>query len=221
MESKNILLIIISACLVCSGCATLTGYQDGKTLSEGVTEINVSLNVGQSQPFNVEEDEFLDTFNRIFFPNIELSVRHGISEKLDAIVRLSTTSNIGAGFKYQLLGDHFSDYGIAVGAELQNWGFLVSQLWNIQIPLYTSIHPTEKVAIYFTPRYIYQFSSFGGRENWHYLGGNLGILLGRKHKFAIDAAYYRLGAEKISSVGLLSFGVGGKFVFGGKKSEKI
>jgi hypothetical protein len=215
MKQNARLLIIFISVISFTGCATLTGYQDGKTLPEGMTELNVSLNVGQSQPFDVDEDNVLDEFNRFFFPNIEVSARRSVANRLDAMVRLSTSFNIGAGLKYQISGDHQSRFAMSLGAEIQNFGLLTVGLWNVQIPLYTSIHPRENLAFYFTPRYIYQFSVYGGREGWNYLGGNAGLMTGRKHKLAIDFGYYRLGAAKVSSVGLLTVGVGGKFVFGG------
>lgn len=194
-----------------NGCATLTGYQDGKTVGEGNGEATISLNISKSPNYNEDEDIDLDNFPQFVFPNIEIGGRYGISEKADVTLRFNTNFNFSAGGKYQLIGDRASDFALSAGAEL---GSIALSLWNIQIPVYMSFHPNDNVAFYISPRYIHQINSFADINNWNYIGGNVGFLFGHRHKFGIDAGIYQANPSGVKKIGLSSFGVGGKFVFG-------
>jgi len=198
-----------------SGCASLTGYQDGKSVGKGNVEAAISLNFSQSPEFKefVEPNTVISEITTFGFPNIELAGRYGAFEKLDVTMRLNTYLNAGVGVKYQIVGNRLSDFALGLGAEIGTFGLSYS-LWNTQIPLFASFHPNEKFAFYISPRYIFQFSSLGDVKGWNYLGGNIGFLFGSRHKFGIDAGFYSVDAHGVSKVSLSSFGVGGKFVFG-------
>jgi hypothetical protein len=203
-----------------SSCASLTGYQDGKTLGTNNFELTTSANFSQSPTFldlidSVSADE-IPTFG---FPNIEIGGRYGVIEKLDLTLKMNTNLNIALGAKYQFLGDKHSKFALSSGVELGTFG-LVTNLWNIQIPLYASFHPTEKFAIYASPRYIYQFTSLAGLIDWNYYGGNIGLMFGSKHKFAIDAGFYKVGVAGVRKIALNSFGIGGKFYFGNDDDDQ-
>lgn len=218
-DNLFVLLLFTNSLIFFSGCASLTGYQDGRSIGEGNGEAMISLNFSQSPSFNdLEDSTGITEIPRFAFPNIEVGGRYGATEKLDVTLRLNTNLNIGVGTKYQVIGDRSSDFALGIGAEVGTFG-LITGLWNIQIPVFTSFHPNERFTIYANPRYIYQFTTIAGREGWSYLGGNIGLLFGSKHKFGIDAGFYQVGANGIQKVGLTSLGIGGKFVFGNNKSN--
>jgi hypothetical protein len=209
-------LFIFITLIYFSSCATLTGYQDGRTIGEGNGEAMISLNISKSPNYNEDEDIDLDNFPLFVFPNIEIGGRYGISEKADINLRFNTNFNFSAGGKYQLVGDRSSDFALSAGAEL---GSIALTLWNIQIPVYMSFHPNDNVAFYISPRYIHQFNSFAAINNWNYVGGNIGFLFGRRHKFGIDAGFYQANASGTKKIALSSFGIGGKFVFGNNMAD--
>lgn len=198
-----------------SNCASLTGFQDGRTVGQNNGEFSASLNFAQSPDFNDWEDQN-DSFGiipRIFFPSIELGGRYGIAEKVDLTLRLNTTLNIGLGAKFQVVGDRESQVALALGAEVGSIS-LISGLWNVQIPVYFSLHPQENFAWYLSPRYIYQFESYSGADfSLSYVGGNTGLLFGKRHKFGLDFGYYRVGSEG-DNIGIVQFGFGGRFALG-------
>ncbi len=208
---------LIAVCFICltgTGCASLTGYQDGRSVGEGNGEASVSLNFSQSPAFiDIEDSIEVTSIPRLAFPNLELGGRYGVSDKLDVLLKLNTNLNVGLGAKYQVVGDRMSPFAMALGAEVGTFGLVVG-LWNFQLPAYFSVHPNDRIAIYATPRYIYQFTTIGGVEGWNYIGGNAGILFGKKHKFGIDLGYYKVGTIDASTIGLFSLGMGGKFFFG-------
>lgn len=216
MKFFKFLLAALSIVVV-SSCASLTGFQDGRSLGEEAFEMTGSLNLSQSPDFFFDDEEVLDNF---FFPNIEIAGKYGATDKLDVGVKLNTNLNFSLTSKYQVLGDRQSNTALGIGADVGTFG-LISSLWNVQVPLYFSVHPTEKFTWYLTPRYIFQFGVADLANSIHYYGGNVGVLLGRKNKFGFDLGYYQLSNFSSFPVDLLTIGIGGRFVFGGKEEETM
>lgn len=200
--------------LFLASCASLTGFQDGRTVGRNNGEFYASLNVSATPNFDAWEDDSV-TVNvpTLTFPSLEFGGRYGVSEKVDLTLRLNTNLNVGIGAKFQVIGDRQSPFAMSLGAEVGSFGVVLGLL-NVQVPVYLSIHPSESFGWYLTPRYIRQFTTFAGVENGlSYLGGNTGILLGKRNKFGLDIGYYRLGGVE-NSIGLFQFGLGGRFAFG-------
>lgn len=212
----NYFSLLIVLVVLGNGCASLSGFQDGRTTGKGNGEFGVSFNVNASPDFNDLEAEVDSTtvdIPNLYAPNIELSGRYGVAEKFDIGLRLNTNLNVGISGKYQLVGDRTSKTALAIGAEVGTFG-LISGLWNVQVPLFFSLHPTEKFAWYLNPRYIHQFSAIGVDGSLNYIGGNTGLLFGNRNKFGIDIGYYSLGVEGGDRSGLLQIGLGGRFAIG-------
>jgi hypothetical protein len=211
------ILLLSGIAVFLTNCASLTGFQDGRTVGQNNVELSASVNFSQSPDFNDWEEEIENDSTNIpnfFFPNFEFGGRYGITDKVDISLRLNTNLNLGVGAKVQVLGDQESTAALSLGAEVGTFG-LLSGLWNVQVPVYFSLHPRENLAWYLSPRYIYQFSSFAGAENGlNYLGGNTGLLFGNRHKFGFDIGYYNVGADG-NSLGLIQIGIGGRFALGG------
>lgn len=201
--------------LLMSNCASLSGFQDGRTVGKDRADLSASLNLSQSPDFNDWEDQddsvSVDIPN-LFFPSLEFGGRYGVAENIDINMKLNTNLNISVGAKFQLLGGQESMTALAVGAEVGTFG-LVSGLWNVQVPVYFSLHPSERFSFYLSPRYIYQFTSYAGADNGlNYIGGNTGFLFGRRHKFGLDVGYYNVGNSDLDGgIGLLQIGIGGRF----------
>jgi hypothetical protein len=218
---KQIFFALFTAfiALLLTNCASLSGLQDGRTAGQGNGELGISLNLATSPDFNTIEDEGgLDTVVNVeipslFVPALEFGGRMGVGEKIDIGLRLNTSLNLGFNVKAQVLGDRESKTALSLGAEVGTFG-LVLGLWNVQVPVYFSVHPKENFTWYVTPRYIYQFATVAGIENGlSYLGGNTGILFGKRNKFGLDLGYYSLGADG-SRLGLINIGLGGRFALG-------
>jgi len=220
---KNLSLVLALAgiSLFLSNCASLTGFQDGRSVGKNNGEIMGSLNFSQSPDFDNWEDQgdSLDNVPNLFFPSIEFGGRYGVAEKVDITLRLNTNLNLGIGVKAQMLGDRESKAALALGAEAGTFG-LISGLWNFQVPVYFSVHPTENFAWYLTPKFVYQFTSYAGADNGlSYTGANTGLLFGKRNKFGLDLGYYRVGAEG-ESIGLFQVGIGGRFALGKEDAPK-
>lgn len=215
----NTLLFALSISVLFSSCASLAGFQDAKTIGENNGEVVASLNFSQSPDFiGLRDSSGASSIPFLVFPNIELGGRYGVLENLDVTLKMNTNLNLAIGAKYQFLGDQNSVFNMATGLDFGSFG-LFSGLWNVQVPLYMSVHPKENLSIYLAPRYIYQFSSYGNLIHWNYVGGNFGLLFGKKNKFGLDVGLYGVGTKYTQRHPLFTFGVGGKFVISGNKNK--
>jgi hypothetical protein len=219
---KNVFFLIASLFLL-NGCASLSGFHTGKTVGENNGEILLSLNLANAPDFTGDE-EIDDAIGNVFFPNIEFGGRYGVTEKLDVGLKLNTSLNLLVDTKYQIVGDQESPFAMAVGAGFGTFGLISvnGALLNFQVPLYTSFHPADNVAIYLSPRYIGQFglTVAGNSSLLNYLGSNFGVEFGRNDfRFGFDFAYYSLANSNLSDdsdAQLLQFGIGAKFLIQGK-----
>jgi len=194
-----------------SSCVSLTGFEEGRTLGEGNSEMIISGSLTRVP--DLLEDEVLDTIENLSFPSIEFSYKRGVSEKLDVGAKVSTNLNVSAFAKYQVVGDRSSSFALAPGLEI---GSVSGIVYNIGVPVYLSYYPAEAIAINLTPRYVYQTVTGNAETGNSYLGGNFGLLFGKKNKFGLDIGYYNVSGGLGGGDGqkLLSFGIGGKFKFG-------
>lgn len=204
----NLLIAAMFISLLVSSCASLTGFEEGRTLGEENMEVGVSVNY-TSVPDLFEDEIATDSIN-IGFPNIELNYKYGVTDKLDIGAKASTNLNVSTYAKYQLVGDHVSSFALAPGLEV---GTIAGLGYSVGIPVYMSVYPTKNLAININPRFMYQFVTGLESSGVTYAGGNLGLLFGSKHKFGVDFGYYKIGGNGAGN-NLLTFGIGGKFRFG-------
>jgi hypothetical protein len=218
---KNVCSFLLALAMfwLFSGCASLSGLQTAKTNGKDNAEIFFSANFNQTPDFDIDEDDDGEVF---FFPNIELGGSYGVHEKVDIGIRMSTNLNILAEVKYQVVGDQESDFAAAVGAGVGAFGFIssVGGLYNFQIPMYTSYHPSDNFGIYLAPRYIGQFGTGDvgdGDSNYlSYIGANTGFLWGKKTKFGVDIGYFGVSGAGDANTTLLQIGLGMKFMINRK-----
>jgi hypothetical protein len=212
-------LLLVGTAFLLSDCASLAGFQDGRSLGKGTTELSGSLNFNTSPQFNdFDNDSIGVDVPTIFAPNLEFGVKHGVTEKIDVGFRISTNLNVAVAVKGQVVGDDQSPFALGLGLEAGTFG-LISGLWNIQVPVFLSVHPSEKFTAYLNPKYIYQFSSYADLDGGlSYLGSNVGLLFGKRNKFGVDFGYYNLNAgDARDGIGLIQFGIGGRFALGGDR----
>ncbi len=198
-----------------SSCASLTGFEEGRVLGEGNSELMVSGNFTRVPDLFDDEDLGGDSLSTaISFPNIEVSFKRGITDKLDVGLRASTNLNASTYLKYQLVGDNTSSFALSPGFEA---GTVLGLAYNVGVPVYVTYYPAEAVAVNLTPRFMYQFITGAETSGASYLGGNFGLMFGKKNKFGIDIGYYNVGSTITGDGGgqsLVTVGIGGKFRFG-------
>ncbi len=209
MKIYNYIVCILSLILLGS-CASLTGLEEGRTLGESNSEVGLSGNLITS-PDVFESDPDLEG-DPYYVPMVEVVYKYGVLENLDLGARVNTTLNLGAFVKYQLVGDKTSNFALSTGLELSTFAGLA---YAIHIPIYTSFHPSDMFSVYFNPKYVYQHGIVDMTNPVNYLGGNIGFLMGRRHKFGIDVGYYSIGSSESATSGrLINVGLGVRFRLG-------
>lgn len=209
INGRSSLVVVVFLVFLSASCASITGFQTGKVVGKDNAEAMFSVNASSTPDF-AENNDCCDIF---FFPNVEASFRYGVSHRLDMGIRANTNMNIGVDARYQFLGDQTSRVALAGGLNLGSFG-IFSGLWNIQLPLYMSVHPNEKLDLYFNPRYTWQFSHTDVGNRIDYVGMNAGFLYGSSVKIGVDAGLHNFKSDyHPNRRTILTFGIGGKMMF--------
>lgn len=214
------LFFLVAGTFTLGSCVQLSTFQTAKTVGDGNGEILVAFGAGG---VTNQFDEEGGTFG---FGTFELAGRLGIGEKTDVGFKISHFSSYMVDLKYQFVGDQKSGFAMATGPGigLYAFGFGEGVIMQGSVPLHMSIHPSEKLGIYLTPRYSGQFLIGNDFEVLHYLGGSVGFEAGRNVRFGTDISYLRaVGNNEIGNLfedfglGLFQVGFGVKFRIQGKK----
>jgi hypothetical protein len=195
---KNKVFIIFITPLL-SGCLSLNTLQSGKSLGKDNLEISAAGTLGKySQNSLLDEEGDFDSA-----PVFGLRGRIGVSNKIDLGFHFDQTSLIGTNFKYQFIGDSGSTFASSLGLDAGfNFGSALFGNFThyVSIPLYTSYHPSDNIAIYLTPRYLYVskyiFSQHpngdpaGPKGNRNKMGSSYGIIVGKNNKIVLEVSNY-------------------------------
>jgi hypothetical protein len=191
-----------------TGCISPNSLQSGRTIGKGKMDVTYSVTEGQ---YN---DHFVDEKNRFdYIPIFEGSMKYGVCENFDISCKFSTASFASAQVKLQFLGNKKSLFAASVGADA---GIIIISeeitYWHTSIPLYLSIHPTDKFAIYITPRYCHsnrllsntaQGYGYINDGYWNYIDLSYGLIFGKQNRFMIEITHSERNSFKPMQV---SFG---------------
>jgi len=119
-------------------------------------------------------------------PNAEIFARRGFAEKFDAGLKISSSGNILADGKLQLIGNKDSKFALATGLgfeyQYSNFENFVSRQ---SVPFYFSYHPNANFAVYTVPKFVHQFVS--DDFDSFFLGDNLGVKKRISDRFSLIA----------------------------------
>lgn len=196
-------------------CVQLSTFQTAKTVGKGNGEVLVALGGGGISEGFADESLGFGTF--------EIAGRYGVGEKVDLGVKISHFASYLFDVKYQFVGDEDSKFAMATGPGIGLYAFgFGTTLMQATLPLHMSVHPSERLGIYLTPRYSAQFA-LGGEGSLNYLGGSVGVEIGERVRFGTDISYLRLLDDVVDGdtfedfgVGLFQFGIGVKFRINGR-----
>ena len=110
------------------------------------------------------------------------------------------SSNIGLGFKYQFIGDHYSNFNASIGADAGINIFTIFYevpLYMYSVSLYLSHSFNERFTFYGCPRFINNsLLRFDNSNPDEYQLNNsrfwlsYGILIGKKNKFSLEISHH-------------------------------
>ena len=210
-------LLLLAALAGLTSCAQLSSFQTAKTVGKNNAEIGFAASGAGFTELIDDADGTTPVL-----PVIELWGRYGVGERVDVGMKVSTGLSGVFDGKFQIVGDRYSKFALALGGGLGfQGGTLDNLLLQAHIPLHMSVHPSEKFAIYLTPRYISQFVIGDGSLN--YGGASFGLEAGQKVKFCMDFSYFSTFSDvnDVNSIfndfgiGLYQLGFGVKFRIGG------
>lgn len=189
MLKASLKLILILLCMaIFSACTTFNNMSTGRSLGKGNSELIPSLASFYAK-------------GKMTPPILpQLIYNRGVAEYLDAGLNVSL-GMIGAQARYQFIGDHRSEFCGAVGFSFTYFGsgignqndedLLDLTLTNFTLPLHLSWHPTDRLALYFSPKY----SMLGGEASLvgsnssgrvQLLGFTPGIEFGKKISYIME-----------------------------------
>jgi hypothetical protein len=216
---KTILIItrfssIALTLLLLPSCLSMTSFQSGKSLGKK----RVAMQMGAS--FNNVYDDAYSMKDYDNIPGMQFGIRAGVSERFDLGMRLDGLSLISINSKVQLLGNQESIFAASVGFDAgMDLGMMLIAIGHtmISVPLYLSVHPSEKFAVYATPRFskVWGFSMLENSNNRRLPLSNefnaytLGIMYGKKNYFAVEATYLDMNSHH-----RYIYSLGYTFVFG-------
>lgn len=203
-----------------SSCVSLNNFQSAKTLEKGEIEIGMGGSVGST--FDLDGED-VDTVNGVIqrgipFSDITLFGRYGLAEKLDFGLRGSSIGDFGVDFKYMAIGNQNSTFafspGLAIGSNIYYLG--VSRMFQVEVPLHTSIDLSDNFTLFITPRYVGQNMVFTIFDNvpWvNYAGGSFGFEVGNELIFSLGLNY--LKAVEFETISTFNVAAGIRYRFSG------
>lgn len=187
---RNLFTLVLAAGFL-SSCVSTASFQTAKTTEKG------DFGAGLSSALAFDEG------SDFVLPVVTAQVRYGISEKLDAGVRFGLLSLPSLDVKYNILESESGAFAASLGA----FGGLASfntgggdqrnRIREFGLPVYTSFHPVDWLALYFHPRasLLNRFRNDAGnieRDNEIWYGFNTGIRLGKKIGVAAEYSIFRI-----------------------------
>lgn len=181
MKEMNCRILLAIALICCSSCAQLSLFQDAKTLGTGKLSLG-----GIISGYGINDRDGNDD---IVLPYLAGQGIYGVSEKVDLQLSVSLAGGILLAPKFQILGNQESKWALALnpGAEL-NLSSFESEGIGIFRSHYSGIasyHPSNKLSIFFEPRYITQYRT--DQINDAFYGASSGIIL--KASSSIDLSF--------------------------------
>lgn len=181
MKTKTLFLLLFSLSLLFGGCISISSMQTAKTTEKG--QFSGSFGIG-TDLYTLNENE--DTKGN-FALAPEVAVRLGISDKVDVGAKIFM---LGAAFdaKYNFHQSEDEKWAFAAGLmfddQIEQFDFR-----GIYVPIYASIHPTEKFAAYLNPRIGFRYWNTYKKIAFGY-GGGLGAKYGKKVSFFVETSIY-------------------------------
>jgi len=207
----------------CQACYFSPALRTGRTLEKGQQQIGANISTF------VAPD---DTDETVVLPIPEAYFASGLTDKIDIIGKISLAS-VHTEARYQFLGDKVSSFAGSAGLGV-SLSFFAFNIFDVDenfltltptVPLFFSYHPSDKFAVYVSPRYSILalignepdgipgiFSMAGGIEIGNQFVVNLEGGFQSFHSFTTGT-----DNEAIVSSILPQFSIGFGYRFGGKR----
>jgi hypothetical protein len=198
---KNLVKTLIlsgTLLMVLAGCATMNGFEEGRALGKKNTELTLSASYAELANYLTYTEGSDDVPKRFKMPVVEANVKVGVSDRWDVGGKVNSSLNLALYYRHQMIGDKTSRFALGSGLEISA---AFPTVFTVQIPVHMTYYFSEKLALNVAPRGVYLVGSekIDGEESFFstdaettFLGGNVGLLYGKKVKYGIDLGLYRV-----------------------------
>lgn len=187
--------MIVSLPFLLGACASMSGLQTARTLEPGKAESTFGGGYYTSGSLisSIEENS---TAEDLSIPYMEYTYRQGLTDKIDAGIKLTIIGTAVVDGKYKLYEN--DKFAIATGAGL---GYLniesdngveksESSIIDIILPLYTSYDVKENLSLYLIPKYILRSSSGNVSGSTNLVGATTGLKFGKEWGTYVELSHF-------------------------------
>lgn len=178
-----------------TGCVSMSSLQTAETLKKGQKQQTFG-----GGTYNSEEVVDNNTVKKDV-PYLEYSYREGLSDNVDAGLKLTIIGSAAADVKYRLIDGDAFDFSVGAGVGYFNLktGSGETEVENtsidLMVPIYASYRFNESWAAYLTPRYVHRMTSYSGAASGSTSaslgGGAAGVKIGNTWGVYLEAAYQK------------------------------
>ena len=174
----------------------MNGFEEGRALGKGNTELTLSASYAELANYHTYTEGRDDVPKRFKMPVLEGNVKLGVSDRWDVGGKFNSSLNLALYYRHQMIGDQTSRFALSSGLEIS---MAMPSAFTVQVPVFMTYYFNEKLALNVAPRGVYLFGSekidgeeslFSSDAETTFLGGNLGLLYGKKVKYGIDLGLY-------------------------------
>jgi len=208
-EIKNFwkLHALVLLLLLLNSCSQLSSLQTAKTLEKNDAIIGAAAFGYGIQDENASGGEL----GSGVVPHFEIFGRYGVVNKVDLGLKLSTSGNALLDGKFQFSGNTESKFAMAAGGGFEFQGNPSSNekfIYRVHLPIYLSFHPRQDLAIYTTPRYVFQ--SVIDDNNSYFIGASGGFSYRFSEDFTgmLEGSYYLPNIENSNNDGTYLYQIG-------------
>ncbi|MGN6110604.1 MAG: hypothetical protein ACTHU0_36215 [Kofleriaceae bacterium] len=181
-------------------CANYSQLQDAETLRAGETRVGIGASFTRydSEATNSSGQTVNES---VSVPAVVISARRGLTDRLEAQTTAWLPLGARIGLKYQLLGETGkTGFHVSLGGHVGYLKISASSgdeeasatMVDAYLPLYLGYRVSPAFAVYAAPQYMLRSAFGSGDSEYGHVGGStLGIAIGERSKFHLEAgAFY-------------------------------
>jgi hypothetical protein len=166
-------IFIILFPILTTSCISLSTVQTGKVTPKG--DVDASIGIGST--------EYPYSSKKAIEPGIDFNSRFGVYNNLDIGFKASTFPILD--IKYQFIGNENSKFALSTG-----FGYIFG-LNAYLLPLYFSYHPSDRLAIYLSPRTINEYNFHFNNISNDLNGFSTGFKFGKRNSIILEYSLYK------------------------------
>jgi len=177
------------------GCASLTSFQDARTIEKGTGRAHVAFNMYTET--NEKDEGDLDKIDDEGFM-LQLGGRFGLTDKIDMGITYIVPGSVLLDGKYQFTAPT-SVLGVSSGLKLGYLSYSYGSENNMDtvmaldviVPVYASYYPVSWIAVTLNPDVVSRIRLKGPKTDPYILiGGNASLKLGKNIGVVAEAGYH-------------------------------